>query len=86
MSSEIDPGRTSAAFTHGAGFTPDSLAIVIASVCFAALLCWVLWTCWSGFKGMRGGKVTKEQYRRMIFRALFVFLVLQFFLFYGLTS
>ncbi|RJX68667.1 TIGR03758 family integrating conjugative element protein [Vibrio sinensis] len=86
MSVEIDPGRSLDAFTHGAGYTPNSLAMVLGSVAFVGLLAWVIWTAWSGFKGMRNSKVTKEVFRRMIFRALFIFLILQFFLFYGITS
>nr|WP_014343620.1 TIGR03758 family integrating conjugative element protein [Aliivibrio fischeri]AEY78206.1 hypothetical protein [Aliivibrio fischeri] len=86
MSNDIKPGRVIDAFTHGAGYTPNTLAITLGSIAFVGLLAWVIWTGWSGFKGMRNNKVTKEVFRRLIFRALFIFLILQFFLFYGIAA
>ncbi|EGQ8533372.1 TIGR03758 family integrating conjugative element protein [Vibrio parahaemolyticus] len=75
-----------AAFEHAAGFSPHTLAIYIAGLCTVLLLMWVLWVAWSGFRGMKNKRVTKEVFRRMIFRAVFIFLVLQWFLYYGVTS
>ena len=81
--SNLSPGRTQAAFEHGAGFTANELALTLAGLCSAVLMVWLLWVAWSGFKGMKAKKVTKEVFRRMLFRASFLFLILQYLLYYG---
>lgn len=74
------------AFAHAAGFEVSTLALTLAGLSSAMLMAWVLWVAWSGFRGMRTKRVSKEQFRRMLFRAAFLFTVLQGFLYYGVTS
>ncbi|AUI88937.1 integrating conjugative element protein (plasmid) [Vibrio azureus] len=71
------------AFEHAAGFSASTFALFLAGLCSALLMFWVLWTCWSGFRGMKNNKVSKDKFRRMVFRSVFIFLVLQWFLYYG---
>ncbi|MFM2666696.1 TIGR03758 family integrating conjugative element protein [Vibrio mediterranei] len=73
------------AFEHGAGFTASEVALALAGLCTALLMFWLLWTAWSGYKGMRTKRVEKEVFRRMLFRALFLFLILQAFFYYGVS-
>lgn len=83
--SDISPGRTAAAFEHAAGFNADTLALLLAALASALLLAWVLFVAWSGYKGMKNKKVTVEVFRRMLFRACFIFLILQWLLYYGVS-
>ena len=74
------------AFEHGAGFDAQFLALVLAGIASAFLMAWTLWVFWSGYRGMKNKKVSKEVFRRLVFRAAFLFLVLQWFLYYGVSS
>ncbi|MCP4825520.1 MAG: TIGR03758 family integrating conjugative element protein [Shimia sp.] len=74
------------AFKHGAGFEANTLALVLAGLTSALLMLWMLWVFWSGFRGMKNKKVTKEVFRRLVFRAVFIFLILQWFLYYGVAT
>uniref|UniRef100_UPI0026147174 TIGR03758 family integrating conjugative element protein n=1 Tax=uncultured Vibrio sp. TaxID=114054 RepID=UPI0026147174 len=74
------------AFEHAAGFEASTLALVLAGLTSALLMLWVLWVLWSGFRGMKNHKVAKEVYRRLVFRAVFIFLTLQWFLYYGVVT
>ncbi|MEZ8822595.1 TIGR03758 family integrating conjugative element protein [Vibrio sp. 10N.247.310.23] len=71
------------AFEHGAGFEANTLALVLAGLTSALRMLWVFW---SGFRGMKNKKVTKEVFRRLVFRAVFIFLILQWFLYYGVAT
>ncbi len=71
------------AFEHGADFSTTEVALAIAGLCTALLMFWLTWTYWSGYKGMREKRVGKEKFRQMVFRAVFIFLVLQAFFYYG---
>ncbi|MCG9692868.1 MULTISPECIES: TIGR03758 family integrating conjugative element protein [unclassified Vibrio] len=74
------------AFEHGAGFEANTLAWVLAGLTSVLLMLWMLWVFWSGFRGMKNKKVTKEVFRRLVFRAVFIFLILQWFLYYGVAT
>lgn len=74
------------AFEHGAGFDVSTLALTLAGLADTLLLLWMVWVAWSGYRGMRTKRVSKEQFRRMVFRAIFIFLILQWFLYYGVSS
>ncbi|MFA0053636.1 MULTISPECIES: DUF3262 family protein [Vibrio] len=81
-----NPTSPEQAFEHGAGFSLASLSQTLALVSIALTLCWVLWTAWSGFKGMKRGQVGKEDYRRLLFKALFIFLLINAFSLYGVST
>ncbi len=81
--SDISPGRTAQAFEHAAGFSANTFSLWLAAIATVLLLAWVLWVAWSGFKGMKNKRVSKEVFRRMLFRACLIFLILEWFLFYG---
>lgn len=74
------------AFEHGAGFEANTLALVLAGLTSTLLMLWMLWVFWSGFRGMKNKIVTKEVFRRLVFRAVFIFLILQWFLYYGVAT
>lgn len=74
------------AFEHGAGFEANTLALILAGLTSALLMLWMLWVFWSAFRGMKNKKVTKEGFRRLVFRAVFIFLILQWFLYYGVAT
>ena len=71
------------AFEHASGFSTTEIALTIAGICTALLMFWLIWTYWSGFKGMKEKRVGKEKFRQLVFRAIFIFLVLQGFFYFG---
>ncbi|MEZ9997909.1 DUF3262 family protein [Vibrio lentus] len=83
MSNEFSPD---AAFEHGAGFSLHDVSTTLALVSVAVTMCWVLWTAWGGFKGMKRGQLNKEDFRRLLFKALFIFLLINAFSFYGVQQ
>ncbi|RSD31713.1 DUF3262 family protein [Vibrio pectenicida] len=74
------------AFAYGAGFSASDSHVVLAILGTVITLFWVIWTLWSGFKGLRSKAIDKETYRRLIFKAVFVYLALTSLMFYGVNG
>lgn len=86
MNDDLQADKAITAFGHAAGFSVNSLGFSLAGLSIVSLLMWVIWVWWSGFKGMKNRKVSKEAFRRMVFRSLFIFVLFQFYLLFGVTS
>ena len=82
----IDASDALDAFAYGAGFSASDSHFVFAVLVNVTCLFWVIWTLWNGFKGLRSKAMDKETYRRLIFKAVFVYLIITFLMFYGVNG
>ena len=72
-----------AAFEHGAVFSPNELALLIAVIGMVIVTTWAIWVAWSVFRGFKAGKTDKSKFIHAMQRTMLIWLVLNFILFSG---
>lgn len=72
-----------AAFEHGAGFTPNQLAILIAVIGMILVTAWAIWVGWSLFKGLKSARTDKAKFISAMKRTMLIWLLLNYILFTG---
>ncbi|AEH16380.1 MULTISPECIES: TIGR03758 family integrating conjugative element protein [Shewanella] len=71
------------AFEHGAGFSADYLALLIAVVGMIIITAWAIWVGWSVYRGFKSGKTDRKKFIHAMQRTMLIWLVLNFILFTG---
>ncbi|MCL1130475.1 TIGR03758 family integrating conjugative element protein [Shewanella sairae] len=72
------------AFKHGAGFSPNDLAKLIATIGVIMVTAWMLWVQWSVFRGFKSGKTDKAKFLKVSQRTLLIWLIINFILVSGI--
>ena len=68
-------------FTHGAGFTPHAVAVVVAVLGMIVTTAWFMWVNWSVFRGLKSDRTDKAKFQTVLLRTAFVWLLMQYLLF-----
>lgn len=73
------------AFSAGAGFTTNELAILIAVLGMISITAWALWVLWSVWKGFKSGKTDKTKLIITSQRVAVMWLMMNLCLMWGVT-
>lgn len=71
------------AFEHGAGFSADYLALLIATIGMIITTAWCIWIGWSVYRGFKASITDRKKFIHAMQRAMLIWLILNFILFTG---